>query len=372
MARRRRTERAASPQGRRRLAVVNFRALSPTETFIRHQVNHLPFAITLIHREDPELCELPPPVLHLPRVRRAPQLTQRYLELFRCHRIEAVLAQYGPTAVEVLPACKALALPLVVHFHGHDISRHKLLQRHERDYLEVFAYASAIVCVSEPMRTKLLEIGADPERLHLIPYGVDVGWFAPRLETRVVGRIVSCGRFVAKKAPQLVLTAFGQVNWRFPESCLHMIGAGPLYEACRDLVYATGLRDRVRFRGLLDSAGIRDELQQASIFVNHSVTGPDGDTEGTPVSVLEASAAGLPVVASRHAGIPDVIAHGRTGLLVAERDVAGLADSLCRLLEEPRLAAAFGACGRATVQQRFEATAQLRRLSEVIRTALQA
>jgi colanic acid/amylovoran biosynthesis glycosyltransferase len=350
-----------------RIAVVNYRALSPTETFIRDQVNHLPFEVTLIHRESPELCEVPPRLAPLPPVRRSEGLVERYAELLADQKVELVLAQYGTTAAEVLPACKALGLSLVVHFHGHDISRQDLLQRYQKEYSEVFDYAGAIICVSEAMRSKLLALGAQAARLHLIPYGVDTRAFAPGAGPRVPGRLLYCGRFVQKKAPHLILAAFRQIVRRFPESRLHMIGAGPLYEVCQDLVHAFGLHDRVRFLGLFDSEQIRDELRQASVFVNHSVTALDGNSEGTPVTLLEASAAGLPIVASRHAGIPDAVLHEQTGLLVDERDVEGMATSVCRLLEDPELGSELGRRGRARMQEKFEGRKQIGKLGEVIR-----
>ncbi|MEN8185319.1 MAG: glycosyltransferase, partial [Myxococcota bacterium] len=341
----------------------------PTETFIRDQVNHLPFEVGLIHRESPERCELPPPLTLLPPVRRSESLVDRYLELFADLKPELVLAQYGTTAAEVLPACRALQLPLVVHFHGHDISRQDLLQRYEKEYQEVFEYAAGIICVSQAMRSKLLELGASAAKLHLIPYGVDADRFAPEEKARVPGRLLYCGRFVQKKAPHLIVTAFRQISKRFPESRLHMIGAGPLYEVCQDLVHAFGLGDRVRFLGLLDSARIGDEMRRASVFVNHSVTAHDGNSEGTPVTLLEASVAGLPVVATWHAGIPDAVGHEETGLLVEERDVEGIAASVCRILEDPELGAELGRRGRARMQESFEVKQQVEKLGEVIRAA---
>jgi glycosyltransferase involved in cell wall biosynthesis len=96
--------------------------------------------------------------------------------------------------------------------------------------------------------------------------------------------------------------------------------------------------------------------------VLHSVTTSDGDVEGTPVSVLEAGAAGLPVVATRHAGIADVVLDGETGLLVAERDVAGMADAVLALIRDPARAAALGRRGRERVAAEFSLDVSIARL----------
>jgi glycosyltransferase involved in cell wall biosynthesis len=99
------------------------------------------------------------------------------------------------------------------------------------------------------------------------------------------------------------------------------------------------------------------------------VEAANGDSEGTPNSVMEASACGLPVVATRHAGIPDVVIHNETGYLVDERDVDAMARHMIALVDAPEQAAAMGAAGRARVERGFSMDVSMRRLLAVLRRA---
>jgi colanic acid/amylovoran biosynthesis glycosyltransferase len=94
-------------------------------------------------------------------------------------------------------------------------------------------------------------------------------------------------------------------------------------------------------------------MRRARGFVQHSMVAPDGDSEGNPVAVMEAQLSGLPVVATRHAGIPEVVRDGETGVLVSEGDVDGMAAAMRRLVLEPALAARLGAAGQRRVSEQF-------------------
>jgi glycosyltransferase involved in cell wall biosynthesis len=149
-----------------------------------------------------------------------------------------------------------------------------------------------------------------------------------------------------------------------------MIGHGPLLDACHDLAQGLAIRHAVTFLGAQPQTVISEELRNARAFVQHSVEAPSGDCEGTPVAVLEAGASGLPVVATRHAGIPDVVIEGETGLLVDERDVEGMATQMLRLLREPLFAARLGDTARSHIRTNFSMRQSLDRLWAVIEPAL--
>ena len=115
---------------------------------------------------------------------------------------------------------------------------------------------------------------------------------------------------------------------------------------------------------------VRQEMRKARAFVQHSITASNGDSEGTPVAVLEAGAIGLPVVATRHAGISDVVSHGETGLLVAERDIAGMAACMLELARNPSLAAGLGRNAAAQVRQHYTMEQSIRRLTRILDAAV--
>lgn len=149
---------------------------------------------------------------------------------------------------------------------------------------------------------------------------------------------ISVGSFREKKAPQLTIAAFSHVHHALPAARLRMIGEGALLDECKNLANDLGVAGAITFLGVKDHAVVEEEMRQARCFVQHSVVARSGDSEGTPVAVLEAGATGLPVVSTLHAGIPDVVIEGQTGFLVAEHDVEGMAERMLRLAQDAELA----------------------------------
>src|SRR5438132_3366189 len=113
-------------------------------------------------------------------------------------------------------------------------------------------------------------------------------------------------------------------------------------------------------------------MRRARCFVQHSIVAPSGDSEGTPVSILEAGATGLPVVSTRHAGIPDVVIEGETGFLVDEGDVHGMAEYMLRMIKEPELAGRMGAVAQKHIQENFSRARSLNRLWSIIESCIEA
>ena len=112
-------------------------------------------------------------------------------------------------------------------------------------------------------------------------------------------------------------------------------------------------------------------MQTARAFVQHSMTAPSGDSEGTPVAILEASASGLPVIATNHGGIPGAVLDGVTGYLVDEGDIEAMSERMRKLAQEPELAGVLGAAARAHVELQFGLQDTLGRLWAVICSAIE-
>jgi glycosyltransferase involved in cell wall biosynthesis len=142
---------------------------------------------------------------------------------------------------------------------------------------------------------------------------VDCSQFAGAAPSGAAPIFISVGRFVDKKGPQLTLAAFADVHRAEPAARLRMIGDGPLLDECRTLAVRLGVNRAVTFLGQQPPSIVQLEMRGARCFVQHSVEAATGDCEGTPVGILEAGASGLPVVSTRHGGIPDVIVEGKPG-----------------------------------------------------------
>lgn len=296
------------------------------------------------------------------------QRHRRTVELLRQRRVEVVLAEYGVMAHALLEACAEAGVPLVAHFHGHDAHRHDVAA--ERDgYKRLFAQAAALVVVSRAMEERLLALGAPRAKVVYNCYGIDVERFHPGAVADSPPHFTAIGRFVEKKAPHLTLLAFRRVLDERPQARLRMVGTGPLHEACAQLVRALRMEEAVELCGVRTPEEVAGLMRSSRAFVQHSVVTANGDSEGTPLAVLEAMASGLPVVATRHAGIADVVAHGERGLLSAEGDVETMADHLLRLVDDAALAAQYGANGRAYVLAHHRVEDRIATLQDILARA---
>ena len=364
------------------ICVVKEGDLAVSETFIRAHIERLPAEVTLVHSWPPLIADRP--VLSQSLVQRAQRYlwrqvagrdgswdtTSAYMKAFRLSHAAAVLAEYGPAGVRVSEACRCLGIPLVVHFHGYDASRSDVLQTHLENYPRLFSQAAAIIAVSLAMQRKLISLGADPQKVHYNPYGVDCEMFSCGDPGSAPPSLLAVGRFVEKKAPQLTLLAFAEAKRRCPDARLRMIGTGPLWGACQDLAIALGLSDSVTFLGAQPHPIVQKEMGQARAFVQHSVESASGDCEGTPVGILEAGARGLPVISTYHGGIPDVVIHGETGYLVAERDVSGMAEYMVAVLQRPSTARQLGQGARERIDTHFRMEKSIQRLWAIIETCI--
>ena len=217
-----------------------------------------------------------------------------------------------------------------------------------------FDRADGVIAVTGETRRRLIDLGLRGERIHVVPCGVAVPPESPVRVEREFVRCVAIGRMVGKKAPLMTLAAFRLAAARCDRLRLDMIGGGPLFEAAEEYVRQMNLGDRVRLLGPQHHAAVLRALREADVFVQHSVTDPvTGDEEGLPVSILEAMAQAVPVVSTRHAGIPEAVRDGVTGLLVDEGDVAAMADHLVTLGTDARARAQLGAAGWRRVKESF-------------------
>ncbi len=351
-----------------------------SETFMRAHAERLPARVTVVHGKpahigdrsyEPGAFERLGSKLHRKLTGGVwiPAESASFAKALRQVRPDVVLAQYGLSGALLTRVCRALKIPFVVHFHGYDASRRDLLATHRQAYAEMFADAEAVIAVSRAMERQLMALGAPAEKLHYSTYGVDCERFSQANPAAAEPVFLSVGRFTDKKAPHLTLLAFARVAQAHPEARLRMIGEGELLGACRDLAAALKIESQVTFLGAQPHEQVQQHMQSARAFVQHSVVATSGDSEGTPVAVLEAGASGLPVVATRHAGIPDVVIEEETGLLVEERDVETMAEHLLRLARDPQLARRLGQNARQHITQNFSMDQSIARLWSILQRA---
>lgn len=297
-------------------------------------------------------------------------LQRRIAELLREEQASVVLAEYGTCANALIDACSSANVPLVAHFHGFDAHTTSAL-RETGNYQRLFQHAAGFVAVSGAMKQHLIELGAPSDRVLLNSCGVDIDRFGPEDAGAAPPLFVSVGRFVEKKAPMVLISAFRRVLVARPQSRLIMVGDGPLWSSCQHLIKAEGLSGSIEMRGAVSNAEVAALMKHARAFVQHSVHALNGDCEGTPVAVLEAMSCALPVIATRHTGIADAVVDKVTGLLCEEHDAQRMAEHMIAVVDDPGSARRMGIAGRERAAGHYSMEQSISRLQLFLEQAAQ-
>lgn len=291
----------------------------------------------------------------------------------RSPRLHRLLAGLRPAVIHahfagdgrlVSRAAVRLGIPLVITVHGLDVTsqaRRPGLRgaRHRRHLRAAFDRAALVIAVSEFIRARAIELGADPAKVRVHHTGVPIA--AAPAPVPPKWDIVFVGRFVEKKGIDDLVEAVGMIPDLRPRVLL--IGAGPLEQSIRIRAAELGLD--ATFLGARDATVVRRSLAESKVFVSPSKTAPNGDTEGLPTTILEAGSMGLPTISTYHSGIPEAVVHGETGLLCREGDRAALAAAIRQVLTDDELRDRLGRQARRHVEAHFDLDKQTSRLEEL-------
>jgi glycosyltransferase involved in cell wall biosynthesis len=277
-----------------------------------------------------------------------------------------------PNAAMVRDVVRAHHVPLVVSLHGSDVFVAERLAPARRLARAAFHASGAITACSRDLHERALRLGAHPARTRTLPYGVDVSAFSAPLRPHLregLGvmpgefLVLGFGRLVEKKGFRYLIEAAARV----PGVRVVIAGDGDLRAELAALGHSS--RAPVRFAGALDRDAMAALLQVADAVVVPSVVDRAGNVDGLPNALLEALAAGRPVIASRVAGIPDVVSDGEHGLLVDPKDVKGIASALSRLRDDKALGGRLGRAARERVSTSYSWDAAARAFEECYRQA---
>ncbi|MBI1221602.1 MAG: glycosyltransferase [Bacteroidetes bacterium] len=280
--------------------------------------------------------------------------THSLVRFIRKGNYDCILTEYGITATSLLPAAKECGVPVTCIFHGFDAYEFTYTNQYSNRYKELFEYAPRIICVSNDMKSQLVSLGCKADKIEVIPCGVDPKIFTPGEKNKKSGKkLLFIGRFTPKKNPIGLLQSFKTISEKFPDCTLVMAGDGELLNEAKEFVRKKSI-PHVQFPGKINREQAISLMNKSDIYVQHSIrVTKTGDSEGTPVSILEAQAMQLPVVSTLHAGIKEAVLDGKTGFLVPENDVDTFAVKVIELLENRDLRISFGENARVHVTQNY-------------------
>ena len=298
--------------------------------------------------------------------------TYRLSKVISDFQADVILAHYGHGGVAVAAAAQSVNVPLIVSFHGADASRRAQDPSWRQKYREMFEIATAVTGPSEYVRKKLVSLGCSNNKAVTLHNGIHLDRIPLKLRSieskNEPIQFLFIGRLSAKKDPLTLIRSYREMLKMRPQgnSMLTIIGDGPLRADVAQIVKDLDLSNKVRLLGRQPHELVLQEIQRAHIYVQHSVTAPDGDEEGLPVSITEALAAGLPVVSTIHSGIPEVVRHGENGYLVNEGDIEMMATFMSKLADNPAKWPEFGQNGRQLLESEFSMPVVQRQLRSLL------
>jgi len=278
------------------------------------------------------------------------------MRALKAERADLLHIHFATDAYRIWPLARKLNLPTLVTLHGYDINTHRSWweageagreMRHFPAGLLKLAQDPRVhfIAVSKAMRQSAIEFGLPEDKITVSHIGVDTRAFTPGPKPIAARRdILYVGRLVEKKGCRYLLEAFEQVQDDFPDYRLVIVGNGPLEAQLKSYARERGVR--AEFLGAIPADQVRQRLDDTRVFCLPSITADNGDAEGLGLVIIEAQAAGVPVITSARGGAQEGIIHGQTGFAHAEKDVAAIRDGLVALLQDDELAARFGERGR--------------------------
>ncbi len=324
---------------------------------------------------------------------------QFWEDRLRQENYRLIHAHFGPEGIMIAPLAEKLNIPLIVTLHGYDMSRLLKRRGYKQKLSHLFEKCALVICVSEKFRNDAISLGCSPEKAVRHYIGVPVEEFACKFNGTahsLVGSIpegspvsstgilpvsppkkdspitfLQVARFTGKKGHSYTLQAFKNLLDAGVNGKLVLAGDGPLLEECRIHAKTLCIEDKIDFLGKMPMDKIPPLLQKADIFIQHSITPADGDTEGIPIGLMEAMAVGLPVLSTEHSGIPELVIHGKSGFLAPERDVETFSRNWVEIAGNSEMRQAMGIFNRKRIEENFNIKKQNEILKSIYRKAIE-
>jgi colanic acid/amylovoran biosynthesis glycosyltransferase len=286
-------------------------------------------------------------------------------------------AHMGYEAVRWLKFVKKTGLPLITTFYGLDVSKLGKIPYWRKCYQELFMYGKYFLAEGNYLKKQLVDLGCPSEKIIVQKLGVDIDNY-PKVNRDLLNYnkrvILQVSTFREKKGIEYSLRTIAEVSKVFPNVLYKLIGKGDNSEAddnIKGLIKSLNVEKNVELLGITTHKQMLQIMCESEIFLHPSVTASDGDNEGgAPVSVIEASAVGLPVVSTFHADIPEVVIDGKTGFLVKEKDVDGLAEKIILLLNNLELSKRFSFEGPKHILENYNLKIQIEKLDGIYQRLL--
>lgn len=287
--------------------------------------------------------------------------------ILKLRKMDVVHVQWPiPNGLGAIFLKKIYGIPYINTIHGEEVHLSKR-------YHLLFALrwlvnnSSKTITNSTATRKFCLEAGLDGDKIEVIPFGVDTDFFRPLevYKDENIFQILSVGYLIERKGFEYLIRAMPLVLEKYKQARLKIVGSGPLESKLKELVYELDLGDEVEIVKNVSDEELLMIYNSSDLFVLPSIVDSQGNTEGLGVVLLEAMACGLPVIGSDVGGIFDIITNNKTGILIEEKDVPGISESIKKLIEDEELRTILSKNGYYSVKHNFNWETLAKRYIEV-------
>lgn len=287
-------------------------------------------------------------------------LGYKAIALLQSDTYDIVHSQFGYAALHCMTLHRLgfLKGKFIATFRGYDITGF-ICSHNQFVYRSLFAYGDYFLSNCNFFRKRVISLGCAADKIGVIGSGIDVEKFSYRLPGSTLPqrlKIVTVGRLVEKKGIEYAIRAVKDLT----ETIQHIqieyliVGGGPLRESLNQLIQRLNLDTSVRLVGSKSQTELISILKEAHLFVAPSVTAKSGDQDAPVNTLKEAMAIGIPVISTRHGGIPELIDDGFSGFLVPERDADAIANKLEYLIQHPEVWQPMSQAARQRVELMYD------------------
>jgi len=312
------------------------------------------------------------------RVLRKTKIFEYEYYILKKSNISLLHSHFGYIGFSDLKIAQKLKIPHITTFYGCDISMPQREPAWGKKYHQLFAECELFLTEGNYMKKCLIDLGCGKEKIIVQHIGVDlekIPYVSRKIGSDGKIKILASGTFTEKKGLPYAIEAFAHVKEKYKDIEFILIGGVPnetylphikIRDAIFNVIDKYKLRDSVKILGYLPYDEYLKVSQQAHIFISPSVHAENGDTEGgAPVSIIEMSASGMPIISTFHCDIPEVVINGETGYLAPERDVDALVDKLDYLISHPEQWQDMGQKGRQHIQKEYDLIKQVEKLENL-------
>lgn len=282
------------------------------------------------------------------------------------NNVQILHVHFGYHGVKMIGLKRELNVPMVCSFYGDDAFYHPYVGTTMKRYALLFKEASRILVLGPYMKSQLIKLGCDESKILIHHLGIDFDKI--RFEKRTIKRddkirFLLASSFVGKKGIDIAIQALAKFKTSHNFS-LDIIGDGPLKNEILEVIARCGMKDRIKLHGYQPYSYLINLAYSCDVFIQASRTMKDNRKEGTPMSIVDAMATGLPVLSTTHSDIPEIVKDGLHGYLAEENSVAAMERCIQKLLNEPAKIEGFSVNARQWVEKEFNAKIQADKLEQ--------